>query len=183
MAGWYAAGPGSLHATSAALVVKKKVPTRCRKLKGFVLDPELPTAGVQRCLMCCVATGTRPGRGPGRPVATTVEPARGWNDRAACKGMPPEMFFVDATSPEGIEAARGMCLRCPVIEDCQLDAMNSDDVGVIRAARVWSRGGHSHPIRQCRFCGKWTTGYGFCNAHCSRLHAETQGASTLQAAT
>lgn len=44
-----------------------------------------------------------------------------WRDRAACRGEDPELFFPvgrdDVDRPE-IDAAKEICDRCPVLDEC-----------------------------------------------------------------
>jgi WhiB family transcriptional regulator, redox-sensing transcriptional regulator len=57
-----------------------------------------------------------------------------WRDRAACLDEDPELFFpVRKTCPASlqIERARGVCLRCEVVETCLEWATESrQDTGV-----------------------------------------------------
>ena len=57
-----------------------------------------------------------------------------WRDRAACRGEDPELFFPigagDAALSQ-VEQARGVCQRCPVIEECLRFAISTgQDAGV-----------------------------------------------------
>lgn len=66
-------------------------------------------------------------------------PRPGWRDRAACAGTDPELWVVPnghTTVPSHLAA---VCLRCPVIADCAVDAIEHGDQGVIRAATVLVR--------------------------------------------
>ena len=53
-------------------------------------------------------------RSPGRRDAT-------WRDQAACRVMPPELFFpsgVTGIAVEHIDAAKAVCHACPVRDAC-----------------------------------------------------------------
>jgi hypothetical protein len=60
---------------------------------------------------------------PGRDVAdirpgTWPEP---WQGRAACLGVPLEVFFLDApASARAFDHAREICAACPVIAECRV---------------------------------------------------------------
>lgn len=45
-----------------------------------------------------------------------------WRDRAACRGVDPEVFFCDLGDPAAVEAAVAVCRSCPVAEPCLADA-------------------------------------------------------------
>ena len=52
------------------------------------------------------------------------ERANGWQARAACRGEDSALFYADskrATEQARVEAAKAICARCPVVEEC-LDA-------------------------------------------------------------
>lgn len=49
---------------------------------------------------------------------------RDWTLAAACRGMNVEIFFADSRAD--IAAARAICARCPVRNDCADDALNTD---------------------------------------------------------
>lgn len=57
-----------------------------------------------------------------------------WRDRASCLAVDPEIFFpIGNTGPaiEQIEAAKSVCSRCPVTEDCLQYALETNqDSGV-----------------------------------------------------
>lgn len=53
-----------------------------------------------------------------------------WQDRAACRGEDPELFFQE----DCVELAKAICARCPVIVQCR-------DFGRRSTAGVW--GGES----------------------------------------
>lgn len=52
----------------------------------------------------------------------------GWRTRAACRDEDPELFFpIGNTGPAlvQIEAAKAVCRRCPVTEECLRFAVNA----------------------------------------------------------
>lgn len=55
-------------------------------------------------------------------------PAR-WRQRAACRGLPPALFFPPPDTPAG--DALDVCARCPVRADCDADATtNGEEYGI-----------------------------------------------------
>ena len=67
-----------------------------------------------------------------------------WFDRAACKGMDPELFFpVGTTGPALVQIAeaKAICAECPVAVDCLLYALETGQI-----AGVW--GGMSEDERR-----------------------------------
>lgn len=58
----------------------------------------------------------------------------GWRDRAACRNSDPDLFFpVGSTGPalEEIRAAKALCARCPVQDQCLAFALETNqDSGV-----------------------------------------------------
>jgi len=54
-----------------------------------------------------------------RPIANwSIE---SWRDRAACRDTDPELFFPSGSTGDAvdhIEAAKSVCARCPVRENC-----------------------------------------------------------------
>jgi hypothetical protein len=72
-----------------------------------------------------------------------TDPATGradtnWRDRAACRGVDPELFFPETTDGtldqplvrEQVEAAKAVCRRCPVREQCLVEALERLPHGV-----------------------------------------------------
>jgi WhiB family redox-sensing transcriptional regulator len=57
---------------------------------------------------------------------------------AACKGVEPETFYPldDRPGSPGVEAARAICLRCPVLLDCLLDADATEDKRAVFGVRA-----------------------------------------------
>jgi hypothetical protein len=57
-----------------------------------------------------------------------------WRDRAACRGVDPELFFPTATSGPAYEAqvatAKAVCAGCPVRAACLAEAMESIPEGI-----------------------------------------------------
>lgn len=64
-----------------------------------------------------------------------IDPDRRWMDRAACAGMPSEMFFMDHSgydegqarhTPKRVafyDKARAFCHKCPVEQECRRDTV------------------------------------------------------------
>lgn len=51
-----------------------------------------------------------------------------WRGRAACRGEDPELFFPvgrDDRDRPGIDAAKSVCARCPVCDDCLVYALRT----------------------------------------------------------
>jgi len=82
-----------------------------------------------------------------------------WQDYAACKGVPTDVFFT-ADSPDrgdllpvdkglqggNLRAARKMCSTCPVWEYCRVSSLGEEDgywagVGLKRRRMFWGRHG------------------------------------------
>ena len=59
-----------------------------------------------------------------------LEPAVGdeisWRDRAACRGLDPEVFFPDPGNCIGVERAKQVCAPCPVAWECLSYAIESN---------------------------------------------------------
>lgn len=54
-----------------------------------------------------------------RTAATqTIENPLAWQDRAACKGLDPSVFYPADDDPEAVEIAKQICAQCPVLELC-----------------------------------------------------------------
>lgn len=41
-----------------------------------------------------------------------------WQQHAACRGLDPELFFVERGNQVGADEARAVCAVCPVAADC-----------------------------------------------------------------
>lgn len=58
-----------------------------------------------------------------------------WTDRAACRGVDPELFFPVGTSGPALrqtDAAKKVCRRCPVIAECLTWALDTgQEYGVL----------------------------------------------------
>lgn len=63
------------------------------------------------------------------------DPERRWIDRGACKSVDPRVFFPDSPQPgkppteevqEKWDAAKRVCARCPVLEECRRDTLGED---------------------------------------------------------
>lgn len=72
---------------------------------------------------------------PKRPAVAEQE----WMDRAACRGMPSDMFFPTLGEFDAMRRAKAVCARCPVRVDCL-------DFGLDEWGGVW--GGLSGRERQ-----------------------------------
>jgi len=48
-----------------------------------------------------------------------------WQSLAACRGLDPDLFFLDRS--ESVSEAKAVCWGCPVRRDCLAYAMSQDD--------------------------------------------------------
>jgi WhiB family transcriptional regulator, redox-sensing transcriptional regulator len=62
------------------------------------------------------------------PSPTAIPPIGNWHRRGACAGEEPEAFF-PANGDSGAQA-RGICVTCPVREDCLRYATEADEFGI-----------------------------------------------------
>ena len=81
----------------------------------------------------------------------STEPDVDWMDRAACKGMDPELFYPERCNGAGrpvlgspanmhIAAARAVCTECPVRDECLEYAITTNEQrGVWGGATVRQR--------------------------------------------
>ena len=71
-----------------------------------------------------------------------TEPARAWLTKAACRanGVDPDLFFPAPGDLRGINAAKGVCARCPVRRACLADAL-AEEGGRAKSNRFGVRGG------------------------------------------
>lgn len=51
-------------------------------------------------------------------AAGPAEPPRRWRDEALCRDEDPELFFPNPGEVLRLAEARGVCVRCPVIQAC-----------------------------------------------------------------
>jgi hypothetical protein len=70
-------------------------------------------------------------------------PRPGWEARAACAGLPSDVFF------DRPEQAIAICETCPVRQDCLFDAFNIESRGQMQFI-VGVRGGLGESARQAR---------------------------------
>ncbi|WP_424891848.1 WhiB family transcriptional regulator [Streptomyces sp. XH2] len=51
-----------------------------------------------------------------------------WQDRAACRGVDPRVFYPDTETPEAIQDGRRFCVfsQCPVITECLFAALDAE---------------------------------------------------------
>ncbi|WP_262703843.1 MULTISPECIES: WhiB family transcriptional regulator [Streptomyces] len=47
--------------------------------------------------------------------------------RAACAGVDPETFFVREADTAAVELAKGICRGCPVLRECLMQGLRSND--------------------------------------------------------
>lgn len=64
-----------------------------------------------------------------------------WQDDAACQGMDTELFFPNVGETSKARAAKAICGRCPVTEECALFAIETNTLagiwgGLGREARL-----------------------------------------------
>jgi WhiB family redox-sensing transcriptional regulator len=66
---------------------------------------------------------------------------RPWVDRAACAGIPIEVFFPDGDGRSGargaLNRARAICASCPVLVDCRAWALTYDPGAGFVAGMTW----------------------------------------------
>ena len=53
-----------------------------------------------------------------------------WREQAACRGMDPASFFPQPSATQVGQAAKRICARCPVAEDCLRD-LGHEDAGIV----------------------------------------------------
>lgn len=70
-------------------------------------------------------------------MPNTAPPTEHWQDHAACSGTNTELFFLtidrygtDVDDPALIEAAKTVCRRCEVREECLTAALDNEEWGV-----------------------------------------------------
>jgi WhiB family redox-sensing transcriptional regulator len=63
------------------------------------------------------------------PVEAVID--SDWEDRAACKNMPADMFYPEDNGAE-MEAAKAVCRVCPVREDCLEHSLATRDFEGVR---------------------------------------------------
>lgn len=69
-----------------------------------------------------------------------------WQKKAACRGIDPQMFYVDPMDLTAVAVAKDICRSCPVILDCLTYACKTrQDVG------IW--GGQTEIERTCEDIG------------------------------
>ena len=78
---------------------------------------------------------------------TSDEEKRNWRDRAACRALPPEMFFLDPADTEGIENVKQICAECPVASECLSYAVSTN-----QTEGVW---GATTPGERRRLRQRW----------------------------
>ena len=83
---------------------------------------------------------------------------REWRDRAACRGVDPELFFPiaepDPVYEEQVAAAKWVCARCPVREPCLAEALARIPNGIAgglteHERRQLQRDRHTTPASSC----------------------------------
>ncbi|MFC8732153.1 WhiB family transcriptional regulator [Luteimicrobium sp. NPDC057192] len=88
-------------------------------------------------------------------TSTGLEPGERWDERAACKDWPTEMFFPEGRVPTSwYDPARALCDACPVWETC-LNAAMREETGNYRFGM---RGGLTPKQRQALVTGTITFG-------------------------
>ncbi len=72
----------------------------------------------------------------------------GWRERAACRGMDPDLFLLDKSESGDVPKAKAVCRSCPVREECLEEALAPVYVGgnVVKTVGVW--GGFSEKQRR-----------------------------------
>lgn len=65
---------------------------------------------------------------PALPLyAPTIKPAADWHDDAACLGTDTDTFFPDNGRIDMAAAAKAICRKCTVREECLLEAIEQQD--------------------------------------------------------
>lgn len=59
-----------------------------------------------------------------------------WRSEAKCAGRDPKVYELHEYDGDPDNMARGLCVGCPVLKSCALDAMYPLAVGTVRAG-VW----------------------------------------------
>ena len=72
----------------------------------------------------------------------------GWRERAACRGMDPDLFLLDKSESGDVPRAKAVCRSCPVREECLDLSLTPVYVGdnVVKTVGVW--GGMSEKQRR-----------------------------------
>jgi WhiB family redox-sensing transcriptional regulator len=63
------------------------------------------------------------------PPAAVALPERSWRSEAACRSLPPELFFPAGRTGPAVDvagAAKAVCSACPVTEDCLHYALDTN---------------------------------------------------------
>ena len=131
-----------------------------------------------------------PGRGSRGPGPTLV---RDWRADAGCRDSDPDLFFPEFND---YRAARAICRRCPVADECLADAMADTYAGghgmrggltpPERRARMsradaWERAQNDPRTRGGRVCagcgaefepGNWSVVQRYCTARCRESHRD-----------
>lgn len=53
-----------------------------------------------------------------------------WRDLAACKGVNPDLFYPPKGGTEHMNAAKSICMTCPVIIPCREYGIEHEDIGI-----------------------------------------------------
>lgn len=78
-----------------------------------------------------------------------------WLDLAECRGAPADLFFPERGDNAGVDAAKAICARCPVITECLDDAIESRELFGIRGGKSGKERREIARQRgtRCPFCG------------------------------
>lgn len=96
-----------------------------------------------------MSTATRPWAGPAVNLTGSETPVQRWQDRAACRGLDTDLFYV----PDGVrgrqktlieQEAKRICADCPVARECRQAAAEHPEKygvwgGLTESERGWSR--------------------------------------------
>ena len=84
-----------------------------------------------------------------------------WRERAACKGVGPDIFFPSAggANVSTYDEARTYCSRCPVVSECLAEAGNDDGFrgGMTATQRARWRSKQKVTKRRCALCREFFT--------------------------
>jgi WhiB family redox-sensing transcriptional regulator len=76
--------------------------------------------------------------------------ATNWRDAAACREVDPDLFFPTPGDTRGTNAAKSICLTCPVRRTCLINAL-AEEGGKAKDNRFGIRGGKTHGQRYAMY--------------------------------
>lgn len=97
--------------------------------------------------------------GSARRASVEVGAGVSWRERAACKGMDPDLFHPERGATVAVQKAKRVCAGCPVRSECLDEALENGEVlgvlgGLSERQRRWLRSPTRHGVRaDCVGCG------------------------------